>query len=125
MSKWRVLKQFPSNKVILKRVKLCDNFWTRFRGLQLVTYLPDDEGLLFVTGSENRANTTIHMFFMFFSIGVVWLDAKGKVVDKCFAKPWRPAYAPRSPAQYFVEAKPAILDKVQIGDELRFDEVAA
>jgi uncharacterized protein len=125
MSKWRVLTQSPSNKVILKRVKLCDNFWTRFRGLQLVTHLPDDEGLLFVTGSESRTNTTIHMFFMFFSIGVVWLDAKGKVVDKCFAKPWRPAYAPRSPAQYFVEAKPAILDKVQIGDVLRFDEVAA
>ena len=125
MSKWRVLKQSPSNKVILRRVKLCDNFWTRFRGLQLVTHLPDDEGLLFITGSENRANTTIHMFFMFFSIGVVWLDASGKVVDKCFAKPWRPVYAPRSPAQYFVEAKPVILDKVQIGDMLQFDEVAA
>ncbi len=125
MSKWRVLKKSPNNKVILKRVKLCDNFWTRFRGLQLVTHLPDDEGLLFVTGSENRANTTIHMFFMFFSIGVVWLDATGKVVDKCFAKPWRPAYAPKSPAQYFVEAHPTILDKVQIGDMLRFDEVAA
>lgn len=125
MSKWRVLKQSHSNKVVLKRVKLCDNFWTRFRGLQLVRHLPDDEGLLFVTGSENRANTTIHMFFMFFSIGVVWLDASGKVVDKCFAKPWRPAYAPKSPAQYFVEAKPGILDRVQIGDVLRFDEAAA
>lgn len=125
MSKWRVLKQSRNNKIILKRVKLCDNFWTRFRGLQLVTHLPEDEGLLFVTGSENRANTTIHMFFMFFSIGVVWLDASGKVVDKCFAKPWRPAYAPKSPAQYFVEANPSILDKVQIGDTLRFDEVAA
>ena len=125
MSKWRVLKQSSGNKVILKRVKLCDNFWTRFRGLQLVRHLPDDEGLLFVTGSESRTNTSIHMFFMFFSIGVVWLDASGKVVDKCFAKPWRPAYAPRSPAQYFVEANPAILDKVEIGDTLRFDEVAA
>jgi len=125
VSKWRVLKQASGNKVILKRVKLCDNFWTRFRGLQLVRHLPDDEGLLFVTGSESRTNTSIHMFFMFFSIGVVWLDASGKVVDKCFAKPWRPAYAPRSPAQYFVEANPAILDKVEIGDTLRFDEVAA
>lgn len=125
MTKWRVLKQSGNNKVVLKRVKLCDNFWTRFRGLQLVRHLPDDEGLLFVTGSENRANTTIHMFFMFFSIGVVWLDASGKVVDKCFAKPWRPAYAPKSPAQYFIEAKPGILDKVQIGDVLLFDEVAA
>ena len=125
MSKWRVLKQASGNKVILKRVKLCDNFWTRFRGLQLVRHLPDDEGLLFVTGSESRTNTSIHMFFMFFSIGVVWLDASGKVVDKCFAKPWRPAYAPKSPAQYFIEAKPGILDKVQIGDVLRFDEAAA
>jgi uncharacterized membrane protein (UPF0127 family) len=125
MSKWRVLKQSPSNKIILNRVKLCDNFWTRFRGLQLVTHLPEDEGLLFVTGSESRTNTSIHMFFMFFSIGVVWLDASGKVVDKCFAKPWRPAYASRSPAQYFVEAHPTILDKVQIGDMLLFDEVAA
>ncbi len=125
MTKWRVLKQSDNKEVVLKRVKLCDNFWTRFRGLQLVRHLPDDEGLLFVTGSENRANTTIHMFFMFFSIGVVWLDASGKVVDKCFAKPWRPAYAPKSPAQYFIEAKPGILEKVQIGDVLRFDEVAA
>lgn len=125
MTKWRILKHWPSNNVVLRRVQLCDNFWSRFRGLQLVTHLPDDEGLLFVTGSENRANTTIHMFFMLFSIGVIWLDASGKVVDKCFAKPWRPAYAPRSPAQYFIEAKPAILDKVQIGDTLRFDEVTA
>lgn len=125
MSKWRVLKNSRNGKIILDRVRLCDNFWTRFRGLQLVTHLPDNEGLLFVTGSENRANTTIHMFFMFFSIGVVWLDASGKVVDKCFAKPWRPAYAPKTPAQYFIEAKPEILEKVKIGDVLKFDEVVA
>ncbi|MCA0453097.1 MAG: DUF192 domain-containing protein [Chloroflexi bacterium] len=125
MSKVRVLKNAHNGKVILERVRLCDNFWTRFRGLQLVTHLPDNEGLLFVTNSESRANTTIHMLFMFFSIGVVWLDASGKVVDKCFAKPWRPAYAPKSPAQYFLEAKPGILEKVKIGDVLKFDEAAA
>jgi uncharacterized membrane protein (UPF0127 family) len=124
MSGWRVLRKERNGEIVLRRAKLCDNFWLRFRGLQLVSHLPDDEGLLFVTGSENRANTTIHMFFMLFSIGVVWLDASGKVVDKCFAKPWRPAYAPRSPAQYFVEAKPGILDRVEVGDVLRFDEVA-
>lgn len=62
------------------------------------------------------------MFFMLFSIGVVWLDAKGRVVDKCLAKPWRPAYAPREPAQYFIEANPLLIDRVEIGDILRFDE---
>jgi uncharacterized membrane protein (UPF0127 family) len=64
------------------------------------------------------------MFFMFFSIGVVWLDASGKVVDQCLAKPWRPAYAPSVPAQFFVEANPSLLKRVRVGDTLRFDEEA-
>lgn len=122
---WRQLRNTQSKQIILRRVRLCDSFWSRFRGLQLVTNLADDEGLLFVTGSESRTNTTIHMFFMLFSIGVVWLDSSGKVVDKCLAKPWRPAYAPRFAAQYFVEARPGILDRVEIGDMLRFDEAVA
>lgn len=119
---WRVLRNVDSGAVVLARVRLCTSFWCHFRGLQLVPRLPADQGLLFVTGSESRSNTAIHMFFMRFSIGVVWLDSTGKVVDKQFAKPWRPMYAPRSPAQYYIEANPDLLDRVQIGDRLRFDE---
>jgi uncharacterized membrane protein (UPF0127 family) len=120
----RVLRNGHTGEIVLKRVKWCGDFWSRFRGLQFVTHLPEDEGLLFATASESRTNTTIHMFFMLFSIGVVWLDSSGKIVDKCLAKPWRPAYAPRLPAQYFVEANPSILTRVDVGDLLRFDEVA-
>ncbi len=122
---WRILRNAETDEVILARVKLCISFWCHFRGLQLIPRLPDDQGLLFVTNSEGRAHTTIHMLFMLFSIGVVWLDASGRVVDKCLAKPWRPAYAPRAPAQYFIEANPGVLDRIQIGDTLRFDEVAS
>jgi uncharacterized membrane protein (UPF0127 family) len=125
MSKWRILRNAQTNNVVLARTRLCDTFWCRFRGLQFVRHLPTDEGLLFVTGSESRTNTSIHMFFMFFSIAVVWLDASGTVVDQCLAKPWRPAYAPRKPAQYFLEANPDVLERVKIGDRLKFDEVAA
>ncbi|MBC6937163.1 MAG: DUF192 domain-containing protein [Chloroflexi bacterium] len=124
-AKGRVLRNARTGAVVLERVRLCDTFWSRFRGLQFVRHLPEGEGLLFVTSSESRANTTIHMFFMFFSIGVIWLNASGEVVDKCLAKPWRPAYAPQKPAQYFVEALPGVLDRVQVGDVLRFDEVVA
>lgn len=123
-AKWRVLRNTRSGDIVLGRVKLCDNFWLRFRGLQLVSHLPESEGLLFVTSSESRSNSSIHMFFMRFSIGVVWLDRAGQVVDQCLAKPWRPAYAPKSPAQYFIEANPSILQRTKIGDILRFDEVA-
>jgi uncharacterized protein len=123
--KWRILRNVRTSAIVLSRVRLADNFWSRFRGLQLVRSLPENEGLLFITGSESRTNTSIHMFFMFFSIAVVWLDASGKVVDTCLAKPWRPAYAPRLPAQYFVEANPDVLNRVKVGDVLRFDEVIA
>lgn len=61
---------------------------------------------------------------MRFSIAVVWLDSTGKVVDKTLAKPWRPAYAPSVPAQYFIEANPSLLDRVVIGDVLNFEEQA-
>jgi uncharacterized protein len=121
---WRILRKEGTGEIVLRRVKWCSSFWCRFRGLQLVSDLPEDEGLLFVDRSESRANTTIHMFFMMFSIGVVWLDSSGKVVDKCLAKPWRPAYAPKLPAQYFIEARPSILERLQIGDVLRFDEAS-
>ncbi|NDJ62138.1 MAG: hypothetical protein GYB67_13505 [Chloroflexi bacterium] len=119
---WRILRNAETNAVILARARLCVSFWCHFRGLQLAPPLPDDEGLLFVTRSEGRSHTAIHMFFMRFSIGVVWLDAEGRVVDMQLAKPWRPAYAPQAPAQYYVEANPTILERLAVGDRLRFDE---
>jgi uncharacterized membrane protein (UPF0127 family) len=120
---WRILRNAETNEVILERAGWCASYWCHLKGLQFVQHLPQNEGLLFVTGHEGRTHTAIHMFFMFFSIGVVWLDKAGVVVDKQLAKPWRPAYAPRLPAQYYVEANPSILDRVEIGDKLRFDEV--
>ena len=124
MTERRVLRNAKSGEVVLARVKLCMSFWCHFRGLQLVPRLADDEGLLFITGGESRSNTAIHMFFMLFSIGVVWLDASRRVVDKQLAKPWRPMYMPRSPAQYYLEANPSVLERVKIGDQLRFDEAS-
>lgn len=124
MASWRVLRKEQTKQVILKRVKWCTSFWCHFRGLMLVKHLPEDEGVLFVSNHEGKTHTTIHMFFMRFSIGVVWLDKQGRVVDAQLAKPWRPAYAPAAPAQYFLEANVSILDHVKVGDVLHFDEVA-
>ncbi len=122
---WRILRNAATGEVILPRVRWCSSFWCHFKGLQFVRHLPADQGLLFVTGGESKSTTTIHMLFMFISISVIWLDAGGKVVDKKLAKPWRPMYAPRAPAQYFLEANVAVLEQVAIGDVLRFDESAA
>ncbi len=122
---WRILRNGRTGEIVLDRVRWCASFWCHLRGLQLVPHLPEEEGLLFVTNSESRANTSIHMFFMLFNIGVVWMDSSGKVVDVCLAKPWRPLYAPKAPAQYYLEANPSVLQRVKIGDILHFDEVVA
>lgn len=124
MSQWRVLRKADTGEVVLAQAKWCASYWCHLRGLQFVLRLPPDQGVLFVTGHEGIAHTAIHMFFMFFSIGVIWLDASGKVVDKKLAKPWRPYYGSRAPARYYIEANPDILERVEIGDVLRFDEVA-
>ncbi len=119
---WRIVRNAATNEVILARARWCSSYWCHFRGLQFTRQLPEHEGLLFVTGHEGQAHTAIHMFFVFYDIGVVWLDKAGVVVDKKLARPWRPAYAPRAPAQYYIEALPSILDRVEAGDQLRFDE---
>lgn len=86
--------------------------------------LPEDEGLLFIYNRTSIMDATIHMFFVFFPIAAVWLDDDGVVVDAKLAKPWRPYYAPAKAARYLIEAPPAVLDRVQVGDQLVFSEKA-
>jgi uncharacterized membrane protein (UPF0127 family) len=103
------------------RVRLCDTFLCRLRGLTFRRSWPQDEGLLFVESAESRVATSIHMFFVFFSIGVVWLAVDGTVVDAKLALPFRPYYAPRAPAKYYLEGTPDLLSWVQVGERLTIE----
>ena len=121
MTTYKTVYNVTHDEVLVPKGRWYANAWDHFRGLMLWRNLPSDEGLIFVYKRASKVDTTIHMFFVFFSISVIWLDAELKVVDAKLAKPWRPYYAPKAPAQYFIEADPALLDKVTIGDQLRFD----
>ena len=107
---------------LLTNVKWCASFLCRLRGLTLREPLAEGEGLLLVERRESRLDTAIHMFFVSFPIAAVWLDARYRVVDTCLARPWRPFYAPRAPAQYILEASPDLLKTISIGDELGFEK---
>ena len=122
MSDWRELTNARTGETVLAQAKWCASHWCRLKGLMFAKNLPPMEGLLFVYGNESVIGTSIHMMFMRFTIGVVWLDSQGVVVDKTLAKPWRLSYAPQKAAQYFIEANPDILDRVEIGDQLNFDQ---
>jgi uncharacterized protein len=121
MSKWNLIQNASTGQTVLARAKWCLNFWDRFRGLMFRRSLPEDEGLLFVFHATGTATTSIHMFFVVFPIAAVWLDEDRRVVGKVLAKPWRPYYASSKPARYLIEARPSLLDRVNIGDVLTFD----
>jgi uncharacterized membrane protein (UPF0127 family) len=106
---------------ILARARWCKSFACQLRGLTFRRDLPPDEGLLLAGRRENRVDTAIHMFFVFFPISVVWLDREGRVVDTRLARPFRPIYVPVRPARDILEGPPELLDRVSVGDRLRFD----
>jgi uncharacterized membrane protein (UPF0127 family) len=108
------------NIAVVKHVRRADTFFSRLRGLTFRRHLGVDEGLLLVGRSESRAEAAIHMFFVFFSIGVVWLDRENRVVDQVVARPFRPYYAPSGPAIGILECHPDCLGQVAVGDRLRF-----
>jgi uncharacterized membrane protein (UPF0127 family) len=121
MATFKSVYNVTREELILPKGKWCNNPWCHFKGLMLRGSLPDDEGLVFVYGRESKMNTSIHMFFVNFAIGVVWLNKDMQVVDAKLAKPWRPSYVPAKAAKYFIEANPFILEKVAVGDQLHFD----
>jgi len=106
----------PLNKSLV--LDVCDNFLLQFKGLMFRPGLPDDQGLYFVGKSENRIDTSIHMFFMKFDITVLWLDSNLQVVDIQIAHRWPPFYFPRRPAKDFIEIHQSRFSEFHIGDQL-------
>jgi uncharacterized membrane protein (UPF0127 family) len=62
------------------------------------------------------------MLGVWFDLGVIWINARGLVVDKCLARPWRVSYVPSSAAQFVLEVAPDRLEDFLVGDEIKFEE---
>jgi uncharacterized membrane protein (UPF0127 family) len=120
-----VLVNRTTGEVLAGRIVFCDRFWSRLRGLMFRRALPPGEAYLFVSRRVSVTEASIHMFFVFFPVSVLWLDAQRRVVDSRLAKPFRPYYAPQKAALYTVEADPGLLchsegPRVRVGDQLDF-----
>ncbi len=120
MAVWMSAWNGTRGERLLRHVRHCTSFPCRLRGLTFRRNLDDDEGLLLVGHREGRADTAIHMFFVFFPIAVIWMDRNGQVVDTQMARPFRPLYVPCAPARDVLEGPPTLLQRVQVGDRLRF-----
>jgi uncharacterized membrane protein (UPF0127 family) len=124
MPQWIEIRNRSQSNALVVRAKWCESFLCRLRGLTFRRALSERTGLLLVESRESIAGGTIHMFGVFFSLGVIWLDAEKRVVDHTVASPWR-IYTPNTPAQYILEGRPEILERVTVGDLLEFCEYEA
>ena len=118
----RVINQ-ETNQVLIESARWCSSRLCRLRGLQFRRKLRKDEALILVKDKDSVANSSIHMFFVFFPIAAIWVNKKGKVTSAQIAKPWRPYYASAEPAAYVIETSPDILDMVAAGDILQFQDI--
>jgi len=119
---WMKAYNDTQNTPLLSRVRHCASFTCQLRGLMFRRTLDEQEGLVLIGQTENRLASAIHMFFVFFPIAAIWLDRQGRVVDAQLARPFRPVYLPQSAAKDVLEGSPTLLDKVKIGDHIRFEE---
>ena len=124
MSRYIHVTNHNKSSLAPARVKYCDSFFCRLRGLTFRKRLDPSDGLLLVQGyRDSRIDSSIHMLFVPFDLNVVWINSDMTVVDKVIAKPWRPAYLSSQPACYVLETHPDRWDDYQIGDKVEFQDV--
>jgi uncharacterized membrane protein (UPF0127 family) len=105
------------------RIRYCDSFLCRLRGLTFRSHLDPDDGLLLVEARDSRIDTSIHMLFVPFDLTVVWINSDKVVVDKIIARSWRPAYFPKAPARYTLEIHPDRWDRFEVGDKVEWHDL--
>jgi uncharacterized membrane protein (UPF0127 family) len=120
MSTTKQIKHVEHGIILIPQAKWCDNFVTKLRGFTFRRELAEEDGLVLVEKSDNRVNTAIHMLFVSFDLGIIWVNNAGEVVDTVVAKPWRLSYVPQAPARYVIEGHPTCLQGVKIGDHIEF-----
>jgi uncharacterized membrane protein (UPF0127 family) len=64
-----------NDTVIGDNIGIADNFFTRFRGLMLKKSLPENTGLMIYPCNS------IHMFFMYFPLDILFVDKNDNIVD--------------------------------------------
>jgi uncharacterized membrane protein (UPF0127 family) len=106
-----------NGKLLDKNPKWLNNVFSQSLGAMFRKKI--SRALIFPLKKEARASASIHMFFVFTPLTVLWVNSEKIVVDKGLAKPFR-TYTPTDDAKYVIELPPSAFNKVKIGDYLDF-----
>ncbi len=105
---------------ITDKVIVASDFFAKFRGLMFEKRRNFKYALIMDMGFESRLFASVHSFFVFFPITVLFLDKNKKVVDKVLLKPFSLAYIPKKKARYVVELPKEKFNAAETGDTLKW-----
>ena len=112
------IKNLSRKKVLADSFRICDDIFSKALGLMFSR--KQARALIFVFNDERKIS--LHMFFVFYPIDVIFLDKRKIVVD--FKENFRPFsfYSSRRKSMYTVELPNGTIrkSKTEIGDKIWF-----
>ena len=112
-----MIQNITTKEKLASVVSYCDSNAKKARGL-MFTSKKTDFGMVFPYTYEKIIS--LHMFFVFYPIDVLFLDLKGKVVD--IKRGFRPftLYTPSVAASTIIELPEGAADTTRIGHSISF-----
>ena len=114
-----MIKNLTKNKVLANDIKHCRSHFAKCRGLMFTKRLKD-KGLIFYFPMEKKVS--LHMFFVFYPIDVLWLNKDKEVVQ--MKKNFLPfsLISTEKPSCYIAELPNGIIEttNTEIGDRISF-----
>jgi uncharacterized protein len=114
------LTNTSSNKTIASKIKFCNSFLSKAKGLMFSKPIKDEcIIMLFI----KETNVTIHMLFVFFPIDIIFLDKQKKIIQtKENARPFTTIVRSKNKVSYVVELPAFTISrtKTRVGDKLSF-----
>ncbi len=106
---------YHKDALIAKKVKLCESFYSRARGLMFSKIKP------ILIANKHEFVISIHMFFVFGAIDAVWLNKNLEIVYiRRKLKPFTPLVIPPEQAKYVLELPEGYAHSLKPGDKLDF-----
>jgi len=114
-----MIKNISKNKVIAKRHNTCKSIFSKATGL-MFSKEKKNFGLVFEFKKEQI--TSLHMFFEFYPIDVLFLDKNMKVVEK--KEKFLPFtfYFPKKKAKTIIEFNAGSCLDTNIGDKIKINQ---
>lgn len=113
-----MIKNLSNNKILTKRKNYCKSIVSKASGLMFSS--KTNRGLVFFF--DKKQKMSLHMFFVFYPLDVLFLDEKKKVVE--IKKNFKPFtfYNSKKEAMYFIELPAGTVKKTDtlIGDKIGF-----